>query len=278
MTQTIDAVFQSAYDAEVKRAYGDESLLERTVRTKTGIVGQEVYFRKAGKGMASRLIKDADVTAMNVDFSQVKCPMESWGAYDYADDLDQTNINFSEAKELGGIAGTALGLRKDQIKIDAMKNKVSQEVGSKTQKLSVEALRNAAKILNKHGVPKQDRFFIHNAQQLDDLLGSTQITSSEYNTVKALVNGEINTFMGFEFICIAERKEGGLPKNTENTATMAFAYHKSAIGFASSKEVNSSIDWIPEKQAWLVGGKFRAGAVVIDTEGLVGVWSVDNAA
>lgn len=278
MSQKIDAVFQSAYDAEVKRAYGDESLLERTVRTKTGIVGQEVYFRKAGKGMASKLIKDADVTAMNVDFSQVKCPMESWGAYDYADELDQTNINFSEAKELGGIAGTALGLRKDQIKIDAMKNKVSQEVGDKTKALSVEALRNASKILNQHGVPKQDRFFIHNAQQLDDLLGSTQITSSDYNTVKALVNGEINTFMGFEFICIAERKEGGLPKDTANTATMAFAYHKSAIGFASSKEVNSSIDWIPEKQAWLVGGKFRAGAVVIDAEGLVGVWSVDNVA
>lgn len=38
------------------------------------------------------------------------------------------------------------------------------------------------------------------AAGLEDLLNETEIQSFDYNSVKALVNGEINTFMGIEFI------------------------------------------------------------------------------
>ena len=37
------------------------------------------------------------------------------------------------------------------------------------------------------------------SKQLQDLLNSTTVTSSDYNSVKALVKGEINEFMGFTF-------------------------------------------------------------------------------
>ncbi len=43
-------------------------------------------------------------------------------------------------------------------------------------------------------------YFVANPTQLNDLLGTVEVTSADYNTVKALVNGEVNTFMGFEFI------------------------------------------------------------------------------
>ena len=38
------------------------------------------------------------------------------------------------------------------------------------------------------------------AEQADDLLGSTSVTSSDFNSVKALVDGEVDTFMGFKFV------------------------------------------------------------------------------
>ena len=38
--------------------------------------------------------------------------------------------------------------------------------------------------------------------QLDDLLKEEKLTSNEYANVKALVNGDIDTFMGFKFIRI----------------------------------------------------------------------------
>lgn len=36
--------------------------------------------------------------------------------------------------------------------------------------------------------------------QVQSLLRTTEVTSSDYNTIKALVAGEINTFMGFSFV------------------------------------------------------------------------------
>jgi len=44
------------------------------------------------------------------------------------------------------------------------------------------------------------RFLVHNAAQLQNLLGQTQVTSADYNTVRALVHGEIDTYLGFKFI------------------------------------------------------------------------------
>jgi len=38
------------------------------------------------------------------------------------------------------------------------------------------------------------------AQAMDNLLSDTSVTSADFNTVKALVDGEVNTFMGFEFV------------------------------------------------------------------------------
>jgi hypothetical protein len=37
-------------------------------------------------------------------------------------------------------------------------------------------------------------------RQISDLLGDTSVTSSDFNTVKALVHGEVDSFMGFKFI------------------------------------------------------------------------------
>lgn len=36
--------------------------------------------------------------------------------------------------------------------------------------------------------------------QIQSLLRTTEVTSSDYNTIKALVNGEVDTFMGFKFV------------------------------------------------------------------------------
>lgn len=45
-----------------------------------------------------------------------------------------------------------------------------------------------------------DRYFGCGSVQLGNLLSTTAVTSSDYNNIKALVNGETNTFMGFTFV------------------------------------------------------------------------------
>ena len=54
MSRNIDPTFQSAYDSEVKRSYGQKSVLKGTVKTKMNVEGKSVYFRKKGKGMEKR--------------------------------------------------------------------------------------------------------------------------------------------------------------------------------------------------------------------------------
>lgn len=68
--------------------------------------------------------------------------------------------------------------------------------------LNVSKLRAARKqLLENHvDLSMEPAYIAVTAQQIDDLLGETEVTSSDYNTVKALVAGDVDTFMGFKFI------------------------------------------------------------------------------
>ena len=276
MSLNIDKVYQDAYDAEVKRAYGQVGMLQGTVRTKTGVVGKSIYFRKKGKGMATRHVAGANRTAMNVDFNQVQCNLSDWDAFDYVDKLSMKKINFTEIKELAEVAGDALGLRKDQIIIDAINtgyDSTNMKFGTSGAALTVATLISAVTALDKNGVPSSDRTFIHTAKQKADLLNTTAVTSADYNSVRALVSGDVNSFLGCKFICIANRLEGGLPN--DGTNDIGFIYHKDAVGFALGQDVQTEMSWIAERGAWIVGGDFSAGAVVIDDDGIAGIMSED---
>jgi hypothetical protein len=275
MSRNIPEVFQLSYDAEVKRAYGQKRLLAGTTREKSVSDAKSIFFRKKGKGMATLHQPGSDRIAMNVKYGQVECVLQDWEAFDYVDKFDVKKFNFSEAKELAEVASDALGLRQDQILIDAIAkgyNAGAMKVGASRTPLTVATLRAGCTKINRYGVPMGDRTFIHTAQMLDDLLATTEVTSSDYNSVKTLVNGELNTFLGLKFIMISEnREEGGLPQGTTANDRIGFIYHKDAVGFALGQNVETSMDWVAEKGAWLVGGDFSAGAVVIDDQGVVGV-------
>lgn len=277
MSRNISPVFQDAYDAEVKRAYGQKRLLAGTTREKTVEDAKSVYFRKKGKGMASLHNPGSERTAMNVEYSQVQCVLQDWEAFDYVDKFDVLKFNFSEAKELAEVASDALGLRMDQILIDAIAagyDSTNMKFGTTNVALTIATLKSAVMALRKNGVPNANLTFIHSVQQLSDLLDTTQVTSSDYNSVKALVQGEVDTFLGVKFICIADnRAEGGLPLANSGVDVTGFIYHKDAVGFALGQNVETEMSWVADKGAWLVGGDFSAGAVVIDDKGVAAVIS-----
>ena len=45
-----------------------------------------------------------------------------------------------------------------------------------------------------------DLTIVVDPSQIQALLRQTEVTNSDYNTVKALVNGDVDTFMGFKFV------------------------------------------------------------------------------
>ena len=81
-------------------------------------------------------------------------------------------------------------------------------------------------------------------QQKKDLLSSVEVTSSDYNAVKALVNGDVDTFMGFKFITsnrlLGASKYAGSLTPTANIHTAIF-FVKSGLGFGSWQEMIADI-------------------------------------
>lgn len=276
MSMNISPVFQTAFDAEVKVAYGQAGSLRETVKTRTGIVGKEVYFRKVGKAQANLHIRGNDRITNNMEFTQVQCVLGDYDVFDYVDKLDMKKVNFSEIKEIAKGTGIAAGLKIDQIIIDALSSydSTNMEVGTTTVNMTVTTLVAAKKKLDDKGVPSSDRHFLHDGQQLSDLLADTTLTSSDYNTVKALVNGEVDTYVGFKFHHIAtNRLEGGLPSANAGADRVGYCYHKDAVGLALGQDIESEMEYMVDKGGWLVGCSFSAGAVIIDNQGVVGVIS-----
>jgi hypothetical protein len=109
------------------------------------------------------------------------------------------------------------------------------------------------------------------------MLEQTSVTSSDFNSVKALVQGEINQFMGFTFHVLGDRTEGGLPIDGSSDRTL-FAFHKDAIGYAEGIAPRTEINYIAEKTSFLVNALFSAGAIAIDVEGIVKITARDTAA
>lgn len=284
MSRNIDQLFVDFFDAEVKRAYQDTRKLGDKVYTKTGVVGKTARFQKAGTGIATLHNPGADVTAMNTEFSFVTCTLQDWEAVDYADKFDSKKINFSEVTELAEVAAKAVGRRMDQIIIDAMDagydatgsglTADNEVVGTTNTALSVATLRSAKEALDDANVPTEERYFAHTSAQLNrDLLAETSVTSSDYNSVKALVHGDVGSFLGFKFILIGSRSENGLPSKNGTTDRMGFIWHKRAVGQAIGMDINTEMCWIPEKRAYMVLAEYSSGAVVIDPKGVVGVLS-----
>lgn len=282
MSVSLSNAFVTLFDAEVKQAYQGKAMLVGAVRQRRGVEGSQVKFPKVGRGVASARVTQTDVTPMNVGFSTVTCTLSDWNAAEYSDIFSQAKVNFDERSELAQVVGAAIGRRQDQLILDALAaasgtGTVANSIGGTNTNMNVSKLREAAKILNTKNVPSDGRHIIIHANSLAAMLEQTSVTSSDFNTVKALVQGEISTFMGFQFHILGDRTEGGLPIDGSSDRTL-YAFHTSAIGYAEGIAPKTEINYIPEKTSWLVNALFSAGAVAIDAEGIVKITARDTAA
>lgn len=267
MSREVNKVFVDSFDAEVHREYQGIKTLRDSVRVKTGVIGKSHSFPKSGQGVASRHIHGNDATAMNLDFNTVLCTLEDWEAKDYVDIFDIEKLNFSEKTEVAFNTASAIGRREDQIILDAA-SAATNTIGGATTAFDVDLIASIAKTFNENNVDPEDRYIVWSASQQEALLNETKAGSSDYNSVKVLVSGEMNSYYGFKFKLIGNRVEGGLTKPTA-TSQLFYAYHKKAIGLAIGLDMNTAVDWIAEKSAWFIGMNYSAGAIIIDNDAVL---------
>lgn len=272
----------ASFDADVKHAYQDMGKLRDTVRVKTGVVGSTHRFPKLGAGLATKRVPQTDVIPMNLQHTNQTATLEDWNAAEYTDVFNDAKTNISEREELASSIAKAISRREDQLIIDALEATsttltVASSIGGANTDLNVDKLRRAKRLLGNNGVGEDEELtFCGSYTQQEGLLGETEATSADYNTVRALVNGDIRQFMGFSFKWLADRSEGGLDLTGGDRTT--FAYAKSAIGHAVGMDQRMEVNYIPQKTSWLANMLFSAGSIEIDAGGVVEITCDENGA
>jgi hypothetical protein len=268
-----------AFDSEVKHEYQGMKTLRNAVTVRSGVVGSSYKFARIGKGLANQKSSQAIVTPMDIEHARQTATMANWNAPEYTDIFDQQEVNFDEKQELAQTIANAIGRREDQIVIDALTavtfaatNDGDPDTGrvfddSATTNFTLDLVRYAKGHLDDIESPDEERYIVLRALALQKLLEDSEVTSSDYNTVRALVNGDLDTYMGFKFLKIGSRAEGGLPGVAADR--VAYAFHKSAIGHAIGLDMKTTVDWVPERTSWLCNCIYKAGAIAREPQAIV---------
>ena len=272
-----------------KHDYQSMGVLRGTMRQRNNVKGSKATFNKMGKGEANeRTAPSSDVIAMNVDHNIVEVTLKDYEASEYTDIFKQAEVLPDEVTELSTTIKGAIGRRRDQLCIDALAAgtynsaagngaTVLTSVGGAASGMNITKLLAIKEWMDDNEVPDEGRHVALNANGFKTLLGETQITSSDYNTVQALVRGEISTFLGFTFVRIGKRAEGGLPHDgagtypTTGDVVDGFAWQRDAVGEAIGIDMQTSVEWVPQKKSHLSSGDYKGNAVIIDEVGIVKV-------
>ena len=124
----------------------------------------------------------------------------------------------------------------------------------------------AKRILDANEVESTDRFAAVTGEQIADLLNTTEVASSDYNVVKSLVQGEINTWLGFIWI----RTERLLTDTSSNR--LCYFFQRWALQLAIQKDIEGRVDERADMNfAWQVYLRMCMGATRLEEGRLVQV-------
>ena len=279
MSTGLSTAFIQLFDAEVKQAYQGSAVLNNVCRMRTGVVGSTANFPNVGKGQATVRTPQTDVVPLNTSFGTTSVSLTDYNASEYSDVFNQQKVNFDERRELASVVGNAIGRRQDQVIIDALSsasagttiaNTVVTTGSASASDLNVGKILSAKKALDAKNVPPTDRHLVIHANNLSALLGDERAISGDYQNIRALVAGQINSFLGFTVHMIGDRDEGGLAIDGSSDR-ICYAFHKMSVACAVGIAPKTEVNYIPEKTSFLVTSMLSMGASVIDTDGLVDV-------
>jgi len=252
MSDQIDVARVEQYKANVMfLAQQRGSRLQGAVRVDGDIIGKRVHFDFIGATDAvKRTSRHSDTPLVNTPHSRRSASMADYDWAELVDNSDKLKMLQDPTSPYAINAVNAFGRKKDDVIITALGgNAYSGEDGTtvvalpSTQKilhastgLTIAKLRAAKLLLDEAEVdPDQKRYIVCMAEQIDDLLGDAIIQSIDTNTVRALVQGEVDTFMGFDFIRSQRLK-------TDGTNRLVYAFTESAIGLGIPQDIIVRVD------------------------------------
>lgn len=253
----ITTAFVNQFSANVQMLSQQMGTKLRSAVDVETVTGEKAFFEQVGS--AAAVVR----TSRNADTPLVETPHErrmvTMADYEYSsliDDQDKIRMLIDPTSSYGKAAAAAMGRSMDDVIISAALGTAktgkdgststalpsTQKIAHGSSGLTLAKLLQAKKILDKNDVdPSIPRYIVCGADQIEDLLNNTTITSTDFNTVKALVQGEINQFVGFTFITSTR-----LTTDSDSNRQV-FAFASDGIKLAIGKEPVAKIDERPDK-------------------------------
>ncbi len=217
--------------------------------------GKNAFFDQVGVTAAQlRTSRHGDTPQIDTPHSRRRLSLADYEWADLVDDVDKVRMLVDPTSSYARAAAAAMNRAMDDVIITAFNASAntgvaggtstalpsSQKTATSDQSdgLTIAKLLSAKKILDNNDVdPSLKRYVVCGPQQISDLLGTTQVTSSDYNTVKALAEGSINSYLGFEFIMSTRLNKDA----TYTSDRLVFAYTEDAIKLGIGKDISAKI-------------------------------------
>ena len=217
MSNQITTAFVQQYSNNVQMLSQQKGSLLRSAVDVETVTGKNSFFDQVGSALAvKRTTRHADTPQMDTPHARRRVSLVDYEYADLIDNQDKIRTLIDPTSSYASAAAFALGRAQDDEIIAALSGTAfTGETGSTstalpssqkitesgTAGLTIAKLRSAKEILDAASVdPSIARYIAVSPKQITDLLGTTEVTSSDFNSVKALANGEVNSFLGFNFI------------------------------------------------------------------------------
>lgn len=296
MSFTITEAFIQQFGDNI-RQLGQQrtSRLSPFVGVESGIVGTSKSTDRLAKTDTYQLTtRHGDTQYVNGVHSRRWLDLSDWAWADLVDEMDKIKSLADIKSAYVQSAVAAHNRRRDQLIYDAARGNSRSPTGNialpSGQKIAVGGagltlakILQAKEILDAAEVDDElegdgqspnmaaKRVMVVTTKQITNLLGTTEIKSVDYNNVKALAMGQVETFCGFKFV----RADSIVAK--VGSDRFCVAWSRGCVNLGVGMDQTVGIDVLPGKNySTQVYARQSLGAVRVEDEGVVEIACLES--
>ena len=216
MSTQITTAMVEQYSANVQILMQQQESRLRGVCRVESVVGKNAFFDQISATAAVlRTNRHADTPLIDTPHLRRRVTLLDYDWADLVDNLDNPKLLTDPASKYSINAKNAMNRAIDDAIITAASgtayggvagatsytfDTTYKRVAHASSGLTLAKLLSVKQMLDTDEVPDEGRCMVIGSKGLSDLLDLAEVGSADYNTVKALVRGEVDTFLGFKFI------------------------------------------------------------------------------
>jgi hypothetical protein len=285
-------------DTVIQLAQQKKSMIRGAIRTREGVVGKTDPWQRIGSLDMVPIARDSDTSYLNPPQSKRRAVLVDRAAAALIDELDQVRMLTNPQSEVSQILTFARERELDKLTLAKSRTDVGGILGLATTvdeagettgtaalpttggplgvgqvvtdalSMTLGKILDSKQILDENQVDPDDRYFFYSPRAMRKMLTDPNITSSDYNTIKALSTGGFpmdQQWMGYYW-----RMSVLLPKS--GNVRTCIAFQKMSVGLSIGLIKEIEVDKATHK--WnntQVVIKLSAGAVRADDLAVVAI-------